>query len=327
MALSVTPLTSAQEVLVDEDFEGGAVPADWGMFATIPVIWRISQAGDCGMPSAMAAYNHVSSCGYLSSFSTAGMLATPELEFPPDRDLRIEFDYAMEIDLGRDSVQLRLDEDLLGVPGLVIADEFDLQNDGVLHHVSFVVTDVTDTVGSVASVVFWISGDAIDNQGLGLMFDNVRVTLEPVGLPVCFGDGSGATCPCLNQGGPGEGCANSSGVGAILETSGSATVGADDLRLIATQARANTTGMFIQGSSQIAAPFRDGILCTGNPTERLEVAFLDAGGGAQSMGSIVSEGSVAPGDTRVYQLWYRDPSLSPCGTGSNLSSAQRVQWN
>ena len=41
----------------------------------------------------------------------------------------------------------------------------------------------------------------------------------------------------------------------------------------------------------------------------------------------VTGGAVAPGDSRVYQLWYRDPALSPCGTGSNLSSALLVQWS
>jgi hypothetical protein len=34
--------------------------------------------------------------------------------------------------------------------------------------------------------------------------------------PFCFGDGSGAPCPCANTGAPGSGCANSVSTGALL---------------------------------------------------------------------------------------------------------------
>ncbi|MCA8980919.1 MAG: hypothetical protein H6831_06610 [Planctomycetes bacterium] len=317
----------AQEVLVEEDFESGSFPSGWPIFGTIPIQWRISDAGDCGMPSRMAAFNHASACNYFATFSTAGLLSTHGFDIPAGRALRVEFDYALEIDLVPDTFEVRLESSDGAVSPQLITDGFGVSNDGMLHSASFLVSDPSAFVGAEARVSFWISGDTLGNLGLGLMFDNVRVSLEHAGVPLCFGDGTGAACPCLNFGGAGEGCANSTGVGAILESAGSSIVAVDDLQLTVTQARPNTTGIFIQGTTQIALPFKDGILCTGNPTERLEVVQLDGTGAAGTTNSIVTGGAVAPGDSRVYQLWYRDPALSPCGTGSNLSSALLVQWS
>lgn len=158
--------------------------------------------------------------------------------------------------------------------------------------------------------------------------DAVRIDTQ-VGTPTCFGDGSAVDCPCDNESalGAGEGCLNSSGNGARLSAEGSASVAADDLVLHVDQARAGQTGLFLQGTVEIAIPFKDGLLCVGNPTERLEVDFLDGSGACQSVDSIVSNGSVSPGQVRTYQFWFRDGGgLSVCGAGSNLSNALNITW-
>jgi len=59
---------------------------------------------------------------------------------------------------------------------------------------------------------------------------------------------------------------------------------------------------------------------------RLEAATADGAGHAQSAGSIVQLGAVQPGQTRVYQFWYRDPG-GTCGTGSNFSNGWSVDWD
>jgi len=145
----------------------------------------------------------------------------------------------------------------------------------------------------------------------------------------CPGDGTVGACPCGNESAlnAGEGCENSTGGGATLGWLGTSSVALDDLVLDAVGGRPSQPGLFVQGASVIGVPFKDGFFCTGGPTERIEVVFLDGSGAASSTSSIVTEGNISIGDDRVYQLWYRDPTLSPCGTGSNFSSAIRVPWN
>jgi len=148
-----------------------------------------------------------------------------------------------------------------------------------------------------------------------------------LGTPFCFGEAGGAVaCPCDNHGQPGSGCANSSGVGARTTATGSAVIAERNFTLLVSDARAGQPGVFVQGLSLTALPFNDGILCAGNPTERLQFVTTSAMGEAASTIDVAAAGNVLPGDTAYYQLWYRDPASSPCGNGSNFSSGFAVDW-
>ena len=82
-----------------------------------------------------------------------------------------------------------------------------------------------------------------------------------------------------------------------------------------------------QGTTTISLPFKDGTLCVGAPTQRLQMVSLDGSGSASSTISIVTKGSVSAGQTRTYQFWFRDGGPgSVCGFDSNLTHAIEVPW-
>jgi len=146
---------------------------------------------------------------------------------------------------------------------------------------------------------------------------------------VSFCDATDGACPCANDpaaGTPG-GCLNSTGQGAVLSESGIASLSGSTLVFHVTGARPSQPGMYLQGGATVSLPFKDGRLCMGTPTERLEVAFTDAAGNAVSTVDIAAAGNLfAAQPLRYYQYWYRDPVISPCGTGSNFSNALEISW-
>lgn len=147
---------------------------------------------------------------------------------------------------------------------------------------------------------------------------------------VCLGDGSGAGCPCGNSGSPGQGCANGSGQGGLLESTGTVSISAGDLVLEASNLIAGQPGLFFQGENEInngdGVVFGDGLRCCGMNVVRLEVVTADANGRAASTVEVAASGGVSPGDRRCYQHWYRDPNTTTCGFGFNLTNGLAVDW-
>jgi hypothetical protein len=156
------------------------------------------------------------------------------------------------------------------------------------------------------------------------------------GTSFCFGDGTGAACPCANTGSAGHGCNNSAATGgALLMASGVPSLSLDTLEFTSTSELPSALSIVLQGDATIApVPFGDGLRCAGGSLLRLY--SKNASGGivlAPGPGDpTVSARSAALGDTiplgatRIYQVYYRDPNLVFCPSGFNASNAVAVVW-
>jgi archaellum component FlaF (FlaF/FlaG flagellin family) len=155
-------------------------------------------------------------------------------------------------------------------------------------------------------------------------------------LPFCFGDGSGATCPCSNPGSSGHGCENSFATGgALLAASGAAGLANDSVVLTATGELPTALSIVLQGDSFLAGVgFGDGVRCAGGSLKRLFVKHAVGGSvsAPQPGDPSISARSASLGDpiqlgtSRVYQTYYRDSSLGFCAFGFNVTNAIAVAW-
>lgn len=175
---------------------------------------------------------------------------------------------------------------------------FDLDNDG----------DLDMVIGRCSGTDIWV---------------NEKFEPDTTGNSFCDCT-SGSTCS--NPGAAGEGCANSTGDGALLFASGNANVADDTLALIALNVPAGVPGVFFSAPNSAApSPFGDGKFCVSGSVNRLEVAFAGPQGVAASSIVLSAEDGLTGGEQRSYQFWYRDVP-GPCSSGFNTSNGLTIQW-
>ncbi len=152
------------------------------------------------------------------------------------------------------------------------------------------------------------------------------------GTAFCFCDAGNA--PCGNAGAAGNGCANRHFAnGANLTASGSVSM-PNTVMLTASGLPPGQPGLYFQGDNTIAGglglSFGDGLRCAGQNIIRLGVVVSDPAGNSDTSGfaqPINVLGQVIVGSSlKHYQLWYRDPWNSPCGSGFNLTNGYSIQW-
>lgn len=138
--------------------------------------------------------------------------------------------------------------------------------------------------------------------------------------------------PCGNDY-PSGGCTNSTGVGALLSSSGTTSYEEDDLVLTATQLPANKLGIWLMAAGQTFTPLGDGIRCVSNPFKRYGSFNSGAGGTATKGPGLVANSCatlpaaycIGPASTWNFQIWYRNQT-GPCGNGTNLTNGLNVTW-
>jgi hypothetical protein len=155
----------------------------------------------------------------------------------------------------------------------------------------------------------------------------------------CFGDGTIGTCPCGNQGVAGHGCDNSHATGGARMLA-SGTTQPDTVVLHVSGELPSALSIFLQGSALVSGSvgFGDGLRCVGGSLKRLYVKNASAGSvDAPGAGdpSITSRSAalgdpIAPGTSRYYQTYYRDPNLAFCpapqGNSWNVTNGVIVAW-
>ncbi|MFN0007469.1 MAG: hypothetical protein ACKVXR_06130, partial [Planctomycetota bacterium] len=156
----------------------------------------------------------------------------------------------------------------------------------------------------------------------------------------CFGDGTGAPCPCGNTGTSGRGCQNSGSTGgALLTVTGVASLSADTVQFTSSGERPTSLSIFLTGSAVIAPiNYGDGLRCTGGNLKRLYTKTAVGGVVVAPQGAELSisarcaqlNAPIPLGATRPYQVYYRDgtPAFCPDPPGSsfNVSNGFLVAW-
>jgi hypothetical protein len=146
----------------------------------------------------------------------------------------------------------------------------------------------------------------------------------------CHGDGSGSACPCTNNSSSESGCVNSTGVGALLQVQGSPSASADLLDFSASGLLPNQPALLFAGHNPVAggagSSFGDGLRCAGGSVIRVGVRVPNAAGNASWSTGVLVTLAVVTGDTRRFQVWYRDPVGGPCGSAFNLTQGVEVSF-
>jgi hypothetical protein len=180
-----------------------------------------------------------------------------------------------------------------------------------------------DLVGDVCELASGAELDLNSNE----VPDNCEV---PNGTAFCFGDGSGAICPCANPGPAGAGCANSTGAGALLVNLGGASVALDDADLICSGLPLDKPALVYMALQRknggLGAPFGAGLRCLDGQLKRYSVQSTGPAGVLQRTNLVAGSGGlITAGATWHFQVWHRD-SLSGCAKQFNLSNGFSVSF-
>lgn len=164
-----------------------------------------------------------------------------------------------------------------------------------------------------------------------------RFTRTSAFTEYCFGDGTGTSCPCGNNGSAGNGCGSSvNPSGARLTASGNDMLQHDTVTLSLSGTGVFAPGLYFQGTQWqnggLGNQLGDGLACVGGTAIRL--AVKSAIGGASTFPDpnvgdplLSIRGQIpAIGGTRYYQVWYRNNAVFCAPETFNLSNAVSVVW-
>lgn len=154
----------------------------------------------------------------------------------------------------------------------------------------------------------------------------------PNGGPVWgFCDGF-VGCPCGNNTGGSRGCGNSVHPnGGLLDGNGIASLTEDTLLLEGSDMPANSTCIYLQGTTEgPPVAFGDGLRCVAGTLKRLVTRHNSGGASSFPIAGdppISVRGQIpAIGAIRYYQVWYRDPANFCTATTYNITNGIMAVW-
>ena len=112
------------------------------------------------------------------------------------------------------------------------------------------------------------------------------------------------------------GALNSQGLSGTMMVSGSQGISDDNFTLVAINLPGSTFGLFIYSDTTDQVPVGDGFMCLGGSISRLPVTQSDLLGQMTyklDFANLPGTGPISSGDTRHFQLWYRDKNFGTSG--------------
>jgi len=121
---------------------------------------------------------------------------------------------------------------------------------------------------------------------------------------------------------------NSTGVGALIGSTGSLSIAANNFALTCAQLPPNTSHIYFFGPTQIQVPFGNGFRCVGGTATRLNPLLMATPSGTSTRAIDFTVppvlGNITPGSTHYFQCWYRNPAGG--GAAFNLSDGLSVTF-
>lgn len=333
--------TSAQQVVFHDGFEAGL--AAW----TTTGLWNLEAAADsCGgqvapFPGGTQAawYGVGGTCNFNTGTANAGSLALNSwVDLPDAPSISLRFwsvfnsEYCWAFTSQWDIHRVRIDAQ--NGPDAGFSQDLCPNNGPIWVFLDWHErrVDLSAYRGARVRVTFsFETNDNFANDGLGWLIDDVSILAEP-GERVCPPAGLSSSCPCMPNYIPvAGGCRNSTEQSATLLSEGSPAVAQDTLTFTAAHMPPGTVASLHQSTTQPGpVVFGDGLRCTGGATVRLGRHASPTGVTSwpqPGTPGLSVMGLIAPGETRYYQVVYRNAADYCTPAAFNLTDTQRVVWS
>lgn len=335
--------TSSSAQILQEDFENG-IPDTWQVVGKIfPSVasWQAIAPTACGNGTGLIAFT-----GPNCLIQTRGIAAvdstieTHPITLAGPGPYTLQFDSTLAINVPGDRANLWV---LVQshTTSLHLATEATLGNNAGTQTLSFQLPASLE--GESVRIQFHAVASLVGGgHTVGWAIDNFSLT-GASGIQRCFGSGQAVPCPCGNNAAAANsGCTHSasSGQGAVLRHRGRSRASEDSLSFVVFGAVPFSTAILVSGDNALPAanpgagiPFGDGLRCVGGNLIRHDTRNLGSTGAAYwgiatipsapsfPPEGLIAQGGYSVGQTRHWQVIYRDDPTAGCGSGINSSQS------